>query len=52
MEKVAGVDLPVVIFGEEEVFTSFGRKPTYRYSELLRADPSGLPKYEFTLVAS
>lgn len=44
MEKVAGVDLPVVIFGDNEIVPRFGSKATYRYSELLRADPEGLPR--------
>ncbi|KAG0589629.1 hypothetical protein KC19_1G034900 [Ceratodon purpureus] len=48
VEKVAGVDLPVVIFGENEVVPSFGSKATYRYSEFLRADPDGLPKVKFS----
>jgi hypothetical protein len=33
-----------VIFGGDEVVPSFGSKVTYRYSELLRADPEGLPR--------
>ncbi|KAG0617674.1 hypothetical protein M758_4G007000 [Ceratodon purpureus] len=48
MEKVARVDLPVVIFGGDEVVPSFGSKVTYRYSKLLRADTESLPRVKFS----
>jgi hypothetical protein len=40
LEKVAGVGLPVVVFGEDEV----GSDATCRYSDLFRNDPEEVPR--------
>uniref|UniRef100_A0A7I4CUJ2 4-coumarate--CoA ligase n=1 Tax=Physcomitrium patens TaxID=3218 RepID=A0A7I4CUJ2_PHYPA len=47
-EKIAGVDLPVVIFGDDEVVPSFGSRATHRYSELLRTDTNGVPRIQIS----
>lgn len=43
-EKIAGFDLPVVIFGDDEVVPGFSSKPIHQYTELLRTDPYGVPR--------
>lgn len=42
MEKIVGVDLLVVIFGDDEVVFSFGSRVIYWYFELLRIDINGV----------